>query len=106
MKYFCYHPGPNLDTLHWMLKKKIKWWGSDVGSCDHAMNTSIRNMRPDLAAEFTKKHGKTPAEFFGTFEYTHKKSGRRSSARTCSRSTAGRSRKACCTRKISAATSK
>jgi len=25
VKYFCYHPGPNLDTLHWMLKKKIKW---------------------------------------------------------------------------------
>ena len=77
VKYFCYHPGPNLDTLQWMLKKKIKWWGSDVGSCDHAMNTSIRNMRPDLAAQFTKQHGKTPAEFFGTFEYTHKKSGRK-----------------------------
>jgi kynurenine formamidase len=77
VKYFCYHPGPNLDTLHWMLKKKIKWWGSDVGSCDHAMNTSIRHMRPDLADEFTRKHGKTPAEFFGTFTYTHKKSGRR-----------------------------
>ena len=104
VKYFCYHPGPNLDTLHWMLKKKIKWWGMDTGSCDHAMNTSIRYMRPDLAEEFTKKHGKTPAEFFGTFEYTHKKSGRRV-GRTCSRSTAGRSRKACCTRRISAATS-
>jgi kynurenine formamidase len=34
-------------------------------------------MRPDLADEFTKKFGKTPAEFFGSFEYTHKKSGRR-----------------------------
>ena len=49
----------------------------DTGSCDHAMNTSIRRMRPDLADEFTKKHGKTPSEYFGTFEYTHKKSGRR-----------------------------
>ncbi len=77
MKYFCYHPGPNLDTLHWMLQRKIKWWGMDTGSCDHAMNTSIRNMRPDLAEEFTKKHGETPGEFFGTFEFTHKKSGRR-----------------------------
>ena len=63
MKYFCYHPGPNLDTLHWMLRRKIKWWGMDTGSCDHAMNTSIRSMRPDLTAEFTKKHGKTPGEF-------------------------------------------
>jgi kynurenine formamidase len=80
VKYFCYHPGPNLDTLHWMLKKKIKWWGMDTGSCDHAMNTSIRYMRPDLAEEFTKKYGKTPGEFFGTFHYTHKKSGRQVSA--------------------------
>jgi kynurenine formamidase len=76
VKYFCYHPGPNLDTLHWMLEKKIKWFGMDTGSCDHSMNTSIRNMRPDIAAQFTKKHGKTPAEFFGTFEYNHKLSGR------------------------------
>jgi len=80
VKYFCFHPGPNLDPLHWMLKKKIKWWGMDTGSCDHAMNTSIRTMRPDLAAQFTKLHGKTPGEFFGTFEYTHKKSGRRVAA--------------------------
>src|SRR5262249_2723725 len=27
VKYFGYHPGPSLDTLDWMLKKKIKWWG-------------------------------------------------------------------------------
>jgi len=80
VRYFCYHPGPSLDTLHWMLKKKIKWWGMDTGSCDHAMNTSIRYMRPDLAEEFTKKHGKTPGEFFGTFQYTHKKSSRKVTA--------------------------
>jgi kynurenine formamidase len=77
VKYFCYHPGPNLDTLHWMFEKKIKWWAMDTGSCDHAMNTSIRLMRPDLAAQFTKLHGKTPAEFIGAFEYVHKKSGRK-----------------------------
>lgn len=77
VRYFCFHPGPNLDTMHWMLKKKIKWFGMDTGSADHAMNTSIRDMRPDLAAQFTRQFGKTPAEFFGTFEYTHKLSGRR-----------------------------
>ena len=54
VRYFCYHPGPSLATLDWMLKKKIKWWAMDTGSCDHAMNTSIRYMRPDLAEEFTK----------------------------------------------------
>src|SRR5260370_41492022 len=34
-------------------------------------------MGPELAAQFTKLPGKTPAEFFGTFEYVHKKSGRK-----------------------------
>ena len=104
MRYFCYHPGPNLDTLHWMFKKKIKWWGMDTGSCDHPMNTSIRYMRPELADEFTKKHGKTPGEFFGTFHYTTSDpAGRR--RRTCFRSTTGRSRKGCCMPRTSAATS-
>jgi kynurenine formamidase len=77
VRYFCFHPGPNLATMHWMLERKIKWFGMDTGSCDHAMNTSIRTMRPDLAAQFTRQFGKTPAAFFGKFEYTHKLSGRR-----------------------------
>jgi kynurenine formamidase len=77
VRYFCYHPGPNLATLDWMLKRKIKWFGMDTGSCDHPMNTSIRNMRPDIAKEFAQTMGKPPADYFGTFEYTHKRSGRR-----------------------------
>ena len=77
VRYFCYHPGPNLDTLHWMLDKKIRWWGMDTGSCDHPMNTSIRRMRPDLAKDFETVKGKSPEAFFGTFEYVHKLSGRR-----------------------------
>ena len=76
VRYFCYHPGPNLDTMHWMLEKKIRWWGMDTGSCDHPMNTSIRRMRPDLAKDFERVKGKTPEDFFGSFEYTHKLSGR------------------------------
>jgi kynurenine formamidase len=77
VRYFCYHPGPNLATLEWMLKRRIKWFGMDTGSCDHPMNTSIRNMRPDIAREFEKVMGKTPADYFGTFEYVHKRSGRK-----------------------------
>jgi kynurenine formamidase len=77
VRYFCYHPGPNLATLEWMLKKKIKWFGMDTGSCDHPMNTSIRNMRPDIAREFEKVMGKSAADYFGTFEYVHKRSGRK-----------------------------
>lgn len=76
VRYFCMHPGPNMDTLQWMLKKKIRWFGMDTGSCDHSMNTSIRYMRPDLAAQFEKKVGKSCSEFFGTFEYVHARSGR------------------------------
>ena len=77
VRYFCFHPGPALATLHWMLAKKIKWFAMDTGSCDHPMNTSIRKMRPDIAAQFTRQHGKPPEEFFGSFEYVHKRSGRR-----------------------------
>jgi kynurenine formamidase len=77
VRYFCYHPGPNVDT---MLERKIKWFGMDTGSCDHPMNTSIRHMRPDIAAEFARVKGKAPADFFGRFEYVHKRSGRKVSA--------------------------
>jgi kynurenine formamidase len=80
VRYFCYHPGPSVDTMHWMLERKIKWFGMDTGSCDHPMNTSIRHMRADIAAEFTRVKGKAPAEFFGRFEYVHKRSGRKVSA--------------------------
>jgi kynurenine formamidase len=77
VRYFCFHPGPNLATMHWMLERKIKWFGMDTGSCDHPMNTSIRNMRPDIAAQFAREHGKSPEDFFGRFEYLHKLSGRK-----------------------------
>jgi kynurenine formamidase len=80
VRYFCYHPGPSVDTMHWMLERKIKWFGMDTGSCDHPMNTSIRHMRADISAEFARVKGKTPAEFFGRFEYVHKRSGRKVTA--------------------------
>ena len=76
VRYFCMHPGGGIELLEWMLKRKIKWFGIDCGSGDHAMNTSIRLMRPDLAKRFEATVGKTCEEFFGTFEYTHSKSVR------------------------------
>lgn len=76
VRYFCYHPGGKVELLEWMLDKKIKWFGIDCGSGDHAMNTTIREMRPDLAKRFEKKVGMSCAEYFGTYEYTHNKSGR------------------------------
>lgn len=77
VRYFCMHPGGQIELLRWMLSKKIKWFGVDCGSGDHAMNTSIRLMRPDLAAEFERRVGKSCEDFFGWFEYTHNKSDRR-----------------------------
>ena len=105
VKYFCYHPGPNLDTLHWMLKKKIKWWGMDTGSCDHAMNTSIRTMRPDLADPVHQAARARRRASSSAPSNTPTRSPAGAWSRTCSRSTIGRFRKGCCTPRISAATS-
>lgn len=63
VRYFCMHPGGKIELLDWMLKKKIKWFGFDCGSGDHAMNTSIRLMRPDLAKRFEAKVGMSCDEF-------------------------------------------
>ncbi len=77
VRYFCMHPGGKIELLEWMLEKKIKWFGIDCGSGDHAMNTSIREMRPDLARRFEKKVGMSCDAFFGEFSYTHGRSGRK-----------------------------
>lgn len=76
VRYFCMHPGGKMELLEWMLDRKIKWFGIDVASGDHPMNTSIRHMRADLAKQFEKRVGKTCDEYFGTYSFTHKKSGR------------------------------
>ncbi len=103
VRYFCYHPGPTLATLEWMLKKKIKWFGMDTGSCDHPMNTSIRTMRPDIAREFEQTMGRSPPIISARSSmYTSvqaEKSGRMSF-----HSTIMRSRKDCCMPRIWAAT--
>ena len=58
-----------------MFKKKIS------GGWTPARATRHEHVDPhhaaDLAAQFTKLNGKTPGEFFGTFEYVHKKSKRK-----------------------------
>jgi kynurenine formamidase len=64
-KYFCYHPGPDVELAKWMLKKKIRWFGIDAGSADHPMNTAaLRKNRPDLVKKFEKKMGKNVDEIF------------------------------------------
>jgi kynurenine formamidase len=77
VRYFSMHPGGKLELLQWMLDMEIKWFGIDAGSGDHPMWTTIRNMRPDLTLQFEEKVGMKVDEFFPTYEYTHKLSGRR-----------------------------
>jgi kynurenine formamidase len=76
VRYFSMHPGGKLDLLRWMLDMEIKWFGIDAGSGDHPMWTTIRNMRPDLTLQFEEKVGMKVDEYFPTYEYTHKLSGR------------------------------
>ena len=77
VRYFSMHPGGKLELLEWMLDMEIKWFGIDAGSGDHPMWTTIRNMRPDLTAQFEEKVGMKVDEYFPMYEYTHKLSGRR-----------------------------
>jgi kynurenine formamidase len=77
VRYFCMHPGGGVELLQWMIDRKIKWFGVDCGSGDHAMNTSIRHQRPDLARQFEKKVGKSCEAFFGDYSYVHSRSGRK-----------------------------
>jgi len=77
VRYFCMHPGGKLPLLEWMLDMQIKWFGIDCGSGDHPMNTTIRFMRRDLRKQFEDTVGMAVEEFFPSYEYTHKLSGRK-----------------------------
>lgn len=77
VRYFTMHPGGSVRLARWMAEMEIRWWGIDAGSGDHPMNTTIRNMRPDLLAQFEQHVGMSHTEFFGgKYQYTHKLSGR------------------------------
>lgn len=64
IKYFCKHPGPDREFAEWVVDMEFRWIGVDCGSADHPMNTSIRRMRPDLAAEYERRFGVAPTERF------------------------------------------
>jgi arylformamidase len=64
VRYFCKHPGPDREFAEWCLKMKLRWIGVDCGSADHPMNTVIRRLRPDLAAEAEKHLGRPLEDIF------------------------------------------
>jgi kynurenine formamidase len=76
VRYFCMHPGGGLELATWMQDMEIRWWGIDAGSGDHPMNTTIRDMRPDIARQFEDHVGMSIGEYFPTYEYVHHRSGR------------------------------
>lgn len=76
VRYFCMHPGGGVELATWMQEMEIRWWGIDAGSGDHPMNTTIRDMRPDIARQFEEHVGMPISEYFPTYEYVHHLSGR------------------------------
>ena len=64
VRYFCKHPGPTKEFAEWCLDMKLRWIGLDCGSADHPMNTVVRRLRPDLAAEAEAHLGAPLAEIF------------------------------------------
>ena len=57
VRYFCKHPGGDLELARWIVEMNFKWIGFDCASADHPMNTSIRVRRPDIAREFERTTG-------------------------------------------------
>lgn len=81
VRYFTMHPGGGVELAEWMGEMEIRWWGIDAGSGDHPMNTTIRNMRPDILKKFEEHVGMPYQKFFGgEYEYTHHLSGRKISS--------------------------
>ena len=93
VRYFCMHPGGNIELLEWMLKKKIKWFGIDCGSGDHSMNTSIRICGP-ISPSGSRKKSARAARNSSANSATRTRNRAVTSPKTCFRSTATPSRRA------------
>jgi kynurenine formamidase len=55
--YMCRHPGGGRELAEWIVEMDLSWTGSDTGSADHPMNTTIKNMRPDERRRYEKESG-------------------------------------------------
>jgi kynurenine formamidase len=63
-RYFLRHPGGDRRLAEWFVEMELAWTGSDTGSADHPMNTSIRVKRPDVARAWSKKTGLDPEDAY------------------------------------------
>lgn len=55
-KYYCRHPGPSVELVHWLIDRQIAWIGTDSASFEHPMNVFVQS-RPDLVAEYEQMYG-------------------------------------------------
>ncbi len=77
VKYFCYHPGPSLETLKWMLQEEDQM----VGHGHRLLRPRHEHLDPRHAARPRPRSSPSStarrrASSSATFTYTHKKSGR------------------------------
>jgi kynurenine formamidase len=56
-RYMCRHPGGGRELAEWIVEMDLSWTGSDTGSADHPMNTTIRSMRSDIRAQYEAELG-------------------------------------------------
>jgi kynurenine formamidase len=63
-RYFLRHPGGTRELAEWFIEMELAWTGIDCGSGDHAMNTTIRDKRPDARKAFEAQVGKSVDEVF------------------------------------------
>src|SRR5216684_413804 len=68
-RYFIRHPGPTRAFAEWVVDGGVRWIAVDAGSADHPMNTVIRRIRADEAAEAEKKLVRSLDEIFPKADY-------------------------------------
>lgn len=57
VQYFGRLPGCYVEFANWAVEMQLKWVGFDTPCFEHALNTFMRDYRPDLVKECEKKIG-------------------------------------------------
>jgi arylformamidase len=68
-KYFLKQPGPRRPFADWVLKRGIRWMAIDAMSPDHPMDTVVKDVRPDVAQDVARHHGRSIEELWPREDY-------------------------------------
>lgn len=73
VRYFFEHPGLSAELTEWIVTKRLRWVGMDMGSADHPMNSNVRSLRPELARRAEAVLGAELGQIFPheTFQLVH-----------------------------------